>query len=83
MEIKMDFDFYRLQDCCWSGAIDTLKTIYDNDMEDEFMDFLANVAFEGEVPTLTEVNDLLWFEDEWIFDALGIREDDEGEDDDA
>ena len=37
------------------------------------------------MPDLTEVNDLLCFEDEWIFEMLGIdtdSDDDEDEDDD-
>jgi hypothetical protein len=39
------------------------------------------------MPDLTDVNDLLWFEDEWIFEQLGIdpdedEDDDEEEDDD-
>ena len=78
MEIKMDFDFSRLQDCCWSGAIDTLNTVYNNDKEDELMQLLE-MEFEYDIPTLTEVNDFLWFEDDFIFEQLGISDEEEEE----
>lgn len=81
MEIKMDFDFRRLQDNCWSGAVDTLITVYNNDKEDELMSLLE-MEFEFDIPTLTEVNDFLWFEDEYIFEQLGISTDEEEDDDD-
>ena len=80
MEIKMDFDFRRLQNNCWSGAIDTLITVYNNDKEDELMSLLE-MEFEYDIPTLTEVNDFLWFEDEYIFEQLGISDEDEDDDD--
>ena len=81
MYIKQDMDFNDLINNCWSGAIDTLRTIEENDKEDELMVHLAEVFetdFEN-VPTMTEVNDYLWFEDETIFEALGISETEEEE----
>lgn len=32
-----------------------------------------------EVPTMTEINDYLWFEDEFILECLGISETEEEE----
>ena len=58
---------------CWSGAIDTLNTIRENNKEDEFLCLLDEIHNETP-PTLTEVNDLLWFDTEFIFDKLGISE---------
>lgn len=63
---------------CWSGAIDTLKTIEEHDKGDELMAHLEEQWLD-EVPKITEVNDYLWFEDEAIFDALGISETEEEE----
>ena len=40
MVVKRDLDFSDLQRECWSGAVDTLQTIWENDKEDDFMDFL-------------------------------------------
>ena len=82
--VRRELDFHDLMDECWSGALDTLKTISENDKEEELMSLLALDVF-GNTPDLTEVNDLLWFDDEWVFEMLGIKTDDddsEDEDDD-
>ena len=42
------------------------------------MDWLQQV-FEGDIPTLTEVNDYLRFEEEDVYEALGIEEEEEEE----
>lgn len=78
--VTNELDFNDLMNQCWSGAVDTLNTIYDNDKEDEFMSLLEE-AFFFEVPTLTAINDLCWFESDWIFEQLGISEEDENKDD--
>lgn len=79
MYIKKDLDFEDLRDECWSGAVDTIETIEDKGKEDELMELLEN--YFDDIPTMTEVNDLLWFESEYIFDELGINEDDDEDDD--
>ena len=83
MEIKDYYGFDDLENRCWSGAEDTLETIGEYDMEDEFMNWLESY-YGDEIPTLTEVNDLLWFESEWIFEQIGLdlelEDDDEDED---
>ena len=76
MYIKQDMDFNDLMKNCWSGAINTLKTIEEYGKEDELMAHLEDVfeSYFDNVPTLTEINDYLWFEDEVIFEALEISE---------
>jgi hypothetical protein len=82
MEIKNYYDFNDLVNSCWSGAEDTLKTVEEYGYEDELMNFLESY-YGDEIPTMTEVNDLLWFEDEWIFEQIGLdpNEDEDDEDD--
>lgn len=77
MYIKQDMDFSDLMKECWSGAIDTLKTIEEHDKEEALMQLLEDV-FE-DCPSLTAINDYLWFEDDFIFECLGISEDEEEE----
>lgn len=72
MEIKKNYNFDDLKENSWSGAIDTLKTIEENEKEEELMQLLE-LTFE-DVPTDTEVNDFLWFDDDFIFEELGIKE---------
>ncbi len=71
MLVKREYDFDDLFNNSWSGAIDTLKVIIDNDKESELMDFLE-VIFEGEADA-TELNDFLWFESDYIFESLDIN----------
>ena len=78
MEIKRECGFSELQEMCWSGAVDTLNTISKHDKEDEFMQYLEEV-FSDDIPTKTEVNDFIWFEDDAIFEALDINLEDEEE----
>lgn len=78
--VKRELDFHDLLDECWSGALDTLNTIYEHDKEEELMSLLALDCF-ATTPDLTAVNDLLWFEDTWIFEMLGIDPDDDDEED--
>jgi hypothetical protein len=72
MKIKKDYDFNDLKTNSWSGAINTLETIEENEKEEELMQLLE-LTFE-DVPTETEVNDFLWFDDDFIFEELGIKE---------
>ena len=62
----------------WSSAVDTKKTIVDNNKEGEFDALIEEIYPDG--IDETALNDLLWFESEWIFESLGITEDDEEED---
>lgn len=79
MYIKIDYGFIDLKNHSWSGAISTLEKIEEAGKEDELMELLEEV-FEYEIPTDTEVNDLLWFEDEYIFEQLDIKDEEDEED---
>lgn len=81
MYIKQEMDFNDLMNNCWGGAIDTLNTINEWNKENELMEHLKDVfsSYFDIVPTMTEVNDYLWFEDKDIFEALGISESEDEE----
>ena len=73
-------NFYDLKDLCWSGALQTLKIVEDNDLEDEFFEYVT-IMFDlcDTPPTLTEINDFIWFEcDDWLEENITT----EGETDD-
>lgn len=61
----VDFD-------AWSGAIDTKETIINNNKEAEFEALIDELYPEG--ISETHLNDLLWFESDWIYETLGITE---------
>ena len=59
----------------WAGAIDTKKIILDAGLEEEFEGLIEELYPEG--LTDTELNDILWFDSDWILEALGIKEEEE------
>ena len=56
----------------WSGAKDTLNKLIELDKCDDLEFILDDLYPDG--LTETQLNDILWFEDEWIFKTLGIEE---------
>ena len=78
MEIKRDVNVWQLKEDLWSGAEDTLQIIIDNDKEEEF-EQLYHEIFSDRVPDIVEVNDLLRFDWERVFECLGINEEEEEE----
>ena len=61
----------------WSGAISTKETIIENNKEQEFENLIDELYPEG--LTETQLNDILWFESDWIFEMLEINEEEENE----
>lgn len=76
MYIKKDIDFEEIKENSWSGAADTIETVEEHEKEEELMNLLENV-FEDDIPTETELNDFLWFEDDYIFESLGIGDEED------
>ena len=56
----------------WSGAKDTLNKLIELDKCEELEAVLEDIYPEG--MTETQLNDILWFDDEWIFETLRIEE---------
>ena len=76
MEIKQDMDFGDLENLCWGQARKILEEISDADKEDALMNYLED-TFYGDIPTLTEVNDLLAYDWEQVYKDIGMRDFDE------
>ena len=73
MKLIMDFSDYQP----WSGARDTYALIdCHNKLED--LDRLITECYPDGL-TQTELNDILWFDSEWVLDSLGIEDDDNDE----
>lgn len=95
MKIAIEINnFYELKEQCWSGALFTLECIERAGKEDEFMAILDSYYDmdwrDYGVPTMTEINDFIWFDSDTIFEELGLDsngepiedEDEEDEDED-
>ena len=61
----------------WSGAIETKELIINLGLEEEFEGLIDELYPEG--LTDTQLNDLLWFDSDWILKTLGIKEEEEEE----
>lgn len=59
----------------WSGAVNTKETIINEGKAEDFNNLIEELYPEG--LTDTSLNDLLWFEEDWIFEMLGIEEEEE------
>ena len=79
-ETKISYDLLDGNYQPWSGAVDTWNTIEDNGLLEELDTLLEDLYPDG--LSETELNDLLWFDSDWIFEQLGISEDEDEDDED-
>lgn len=73
MRIYKEFDFDSFQP--WSGAVYTYNRIQEEGKGAALETILDELYPDG--MTETELNDLLWFEPETIFEWLGIEEEED------
>jgi hypothetical protein len=74
MEVITEYgNYWDLKDHSWSGALDTLADIEKADKEDELMQHLEEV-FMDRTPTDTEINDYLWHDRQYVYEAVGLNE---------
>ena len=76
MEVKQDMDFDDLRKNCWGQAVDILDEIEKADKENALMSYLEDIYYD-DIPTLTEINDLLAYDWEKLYDDIGIAKWDE------
>ena len=55
----------------WSGAVETKEIIIDSGKDEQFDFLIEDLYPEG--LTETNLNDMLWLEDKYIFEQLGIN----------
>ena len=73
IRVSEEIDVYALKDRLWSGAEDTMQRIIDEDKEDDFFAILSDLHCDKDSIDLTEINDLLRFEEDQVFEWLGIN----------
>jgi hypothetical protein len=70
--IIKEISAYELESELWSGALDTFQTIKENDKLQELMYVLTELY--PEPVDIATINDLLWFDEDFIFEQLGMNE---------
>ena len=73
MKLYRELDLERFEP--WSGAVDTYNTIHNANKLDELECLLDELYPDGIEET--QLNDLLWFDSEWLLECLGIEEEEE------
>ena len=73
LSIIKDISSFELKGELWSGALDTLETITENDKLHDLMGLLEEIY--PEPVEITAVNDLLWFEEDFLFEQLNVNQD--------
>lgn len=76
LNVKEVYDFNELYNSSWGGAVDTLKTIEENEKEDDLLALINDLlsCYESGLDR-TALNDYLWFDRDYIYESLGINED--------
>lgn len=59
----------------WSGAIDTLERVINAGKADELEAVLEDLYPDG--LDETELNDILWFDSDWVYEVCGMQTDEE------
>ena len=54
----------------WSGGLETLSTLRERGGVDT-LTVICEDIFSGDIPTETTINDWLWFDSDFIYQALG------------
>ena len=62
---------YDLKDELWSGGLDTLRTVIDHDRLYDLISLLEDLY--PEPVDINTINYLLWYDDNYIFEKLGIK----------
>ena len=73
MTIKTETNLRNFE--AWSGAIDTKNLTLDAGLEEEFEMLIDELYPEG--LSDIDLNDILWFDSDWILETLGIKEEEE------
>ena len=73
MQITYELDLNRFE--AWSGAVSTLDRIREEGLCEQLEFILEDLYPDG--MTETQLNDMLWFEPEIVFEWLGIEEEEE------
>ena len=62
----------------WSGAINTYERLVNHDLLDDFEEVLDETYPDG--MSETELNDILWFDPDWVYESVGLMTESELED---
>lgn len=68
--VKQNMDFYDILKNAWGQAVEVLKEIEKEGMQNELMAYLEDIFNEG--VDIVELNDLLSYDWEWVYSQIGM-----------
>lgn len=68
--VKQEMDFDDIRKSAWGQAVAVLDEIEEEGMQEELMAYLEDIFNEG--VDLTELNDLLSYDWEWVYSQIGM-----------
>lgn len=75
INVSKEMNFDDIKNMVWSGAISTINRVEEEQKQDELME-LINEVFCCETIDETKLNDFLWFDTDFIYENLGITDED-------
>ena len=72
--ISEEVNAYELKDRLWSGAEDTMQKIIDAGKEETFFAIIQDMYCGKDSIDLTELNDILRFEEDTVMEWLGLND---------
>ena len=72
--VSEELNAYELKDRLWSGAEDTMQKIIDAGKEDTFFAIVQDMYCDKDSIDLTELNDLLRFDEGTVMEWLGLND---------
>ena len=68
--VKQNMDFYDILKNAWGQAVEVLKEIEKEGMQNELMAYLEDIFNEG--VDIVELNDLISYDWEWVYSQIGM-----------
>lgn len=81
MKVFEEMNFNDILSTSWGGAGATAECIEVKGKGEEFCDMIEELYPDG--IERTKLNDIMWFDSDWIFETLGISEDEEEEEEES
>ena len=70
---KVNLKFDELKKLVWAGAVDNMLEIERAGKVDEFMNFLDEILDSDSSVDMIKVNDIIWFDFDYICESIGIK----------
>lgn len=72
--VSEEMSWHDVYDSAWSGARNAADRLQDEGKEEAFVNLIEEIYPDG--IDRTALNDLMWFNSDWIYESLGMAAED-------